>query len=347
MILDVGNVEASRKARRTTILGQDVVDFLRRANSHLAFKFRRQRDNVCVLSLCTLCTKRTRISTDRNPIYEDHDTDYEYTERYEKSHCYDSMRRNVGARKIYKTAITHIALAMLREQRYMCVKGLRPNSTNHLPRTHLFHSTLFVVPPVFPFPPTSAKFAENFFESREDPVFPSTSADPLVTNATWLSAGAISNAVLPSSGYVSSYSELKTIKVSYESLLRQRAKSKNGNNNIELTFSLRLYLHPARTNEFRRVMLMKDDYAKTRAIGIFDLTTCNNFHYVIAFMYFFLGKKIILRGNVCLCFALIFRVCKSRDCNRRKSSNSASEWKNIDYDSLPVAVRPRQTGICH
>lgn len=26
----------------------------------------------------------------------------------------------------------------------MCVKGLRPNSTNHLPRTHLFHSVYII-----------------------------------------------------------------------------------------------------------------------------------------------------------------------------------------------------------
>lgn len=36
-----------------------------------------------------------------------------------------------------------------------------------------------------------------------------------------------------------------------------------------------MYPHPPRADAFRRVMLMKDDYAKTRAISIFDLTTWN------------------------------------------------------------------------
>jgi len=42
-----------------------------------------------------------------------------------------------------------------------------------------------------------------------------------------------------------------------------------------ISLSLRLYPHPPRADAFRRVMLMKDDYAKTRAISVFDLTTWN------------------------------------------------------------------------
>jgi len=42
-----------------------------------------------------------------------------------------------------------------------------------------------------------------------------------------------------------------------------------------ISLSLRLYPHPPRVDAFRRVMVMKDDYAKTRAISVFDLTTWN------------------------------------------------------------------------
>jgi len=43
---------------------------------------------------------------------------------------------------------------------------------------------------------------------------------------------------------------------------------------LDSSHFLRAYIRvPSQADAFRGVMLMKDDYAKTRAIGIFDLTT--------------------------------------------------------------------------